>query len=200
MPVIAPGRHGAPRRPALCSSVQGTPFNRSESIADLHPLPAQPCPEAPHAGPASGGILQNISAAAQTHCSTPASPSAPTRRKAGWQDGMWPHKSHTSQVTLPKKVSDSPYASRYQKLFRGHPRTAQLFLRDKKDSTPSHPSLCQAHLWPGLASLSDPIQANPHPRRDRAAMQVLSSCMENFSMIWAWLGVEESTGLSWGAP
>lgn len=107
-----------------------------------------------------------------------------------------------SDVIPPKKVSDSPSAPRDQKLFRVHPRTPQLFLRDKRDSTaratPYGRSLCQTHLCPGLASASDPVQANLRPRR---IMQLCrcSGCMENFSMIWAWLGVEESTGPSWEA-
>lgn len=103
-------------------------------------------------------------------------------------------------------MSDNPSANRDQKLFRGHLRTAQL-LRDRNDralgATPSDPSLSQSYSpvqCPGLAPLSDPIQANRLPGRNRAALQVLSGCMENFSMIWAWLGVEESTSLSWGAP
>lgn len=59
-------------------------------------------------------------------------PSASARRKAGWQDGAWPHKLHISFITLPKKVSASPSASRDQKHFRSQPRIALVFPRDKQ--------------------------------------------------------------------
>lgn len=72
------------------------------------------------------------------------------------QDGAWPHKLHISYITLPKKVSASPSASRQQKHFRSHPRTALVFLRDKQTLWPPLINrLTSVLVWPVGPSLGE---------------------------------------------
>lgn len=141
----ASGTHRAPWWPALCSSVQRRLRKHHRPAA----LPAQPHPKAPMLALHQMVFWKTFLLLPRCIAPCLLFPSASARRKAGQQDGAQPHKFHISYITLPKKVSASPSASRCQKPVRGYTRTALVFLRDKQ--TLWHPlfiRLTSVLAWP----------------------------------------------------